>query len=878
ASVTIAGATGPGADLVVAGEGTWSVNTGTGEITFTPAAGFTGDPTAITYTVDDNDGNTSNTATVTVSYGDAPVADDDTGANPVLGSATTVDVLDGDSDADGTLDPATVTIAGATGPGADLVVAGEGTWSVNTGTGEITFTPAAGFAGDPTAITYTVDDNDGNTSNAATVTVSYADPPVATNDTVVPTGPGPVVINPLTNDTGMPPLDPTSVVLTLTGAATGATLAPDGRMLTVPGEGVWSVNASTGAVTFTPAAGFSGAPTPAAYTVADINDNRSNEATLSLSILPAIDITAIADGPFTVNGATGGTTTASLLDNDTLGGALITNTSLVNLTPVSLPTPSTGSVMVNPDGTVTVAPGTAVGIYTITYEICEIANPTNCATAEARIAALEGDSLIMGIEEDLERILEDDLVNTVTMQSHQISRYSGDALDRLRSREACLADVSDRLSQGNILFETDSAVINPQSEALLDDIAEILRSCPNNSFEIAGHTDSSASETYNIDLSQRRVEAVERAIAARGVDTSGYEARGYGESQPVASNATEADKAQNRRVEFRNLTGAAENAQSCGDRSDITRSFNLDAGESGTKADGQYRHDQHNCATDRRHIVEGSLRFTENGGQTQTAVSMSYRREQYRGSESVVGYFFGLYGSQSDISGRADGEIEGFGANAGIYGARRLQDALFLDYHLGAAIGSHDFDLAFNRTIGTVLATGDYRYVAGFAGAALSGEAQFGQMVVTPRIGFDYIYVTGADVNVMAEFGSLSEFGKLELDAISGGRLFAEMRTDHSIWNGDANLWLNPRVSCYKSLGALDGVCGFGGTLGIESTADDSDLTYTFEIDGEWGDEYSLVSLNLSVRRHIGQGILRGDAAVNSNGAVSVNASFERKF
>jgi hypothetical protein len=160
----------------------------------------------------------------------------------------------------------------------------------------------------------------------------------------------------------------------------------------------------------------------------------------------------------------------------------------------------------------------------------------------------------------------------------------------------------------------------------------------------------------------------------------------------------------------------------------------------------------------------------------------------------------------------------------------------------------------------------------------LSGEAQFGQMVVTPRIGFDYIYATGADVNVMAEFGSLSEFGKLELDAISGGRLFAEMRTDHSIWNGDANLWLNPRVSCYKSLGALDGVCGFGGTLGIESTADDSDLTYTFEIDGEWGDEYSLVSLNLSVRRNIGQGILRGDAAVNSNGAVSVNASFERKF
>ena len=123
--------------LVVAGEGTWSVDTTTGEITFTPEPGFTGDPTPISYTVDDNDGNTSNEATVTVTYGDAPVALDDTQSNPVVGSPTVVDVLANDSDADGTLDPATVQIVGTAAPGDSLVVAGEGTWSVNTTTGAI---------------------------------------------------------------------------------------------------------------------------------------------------------------------------------------------------------------------------------------------------------------------------------------------------------------------------------------------------------------------------------------------------------------------------------------------------------------------------------------------------------------------------------------------------------------------------------------------------------------------------------------------------------------------------------------------------------------------------------------------------------------------
>jgi len=110
--------------------------------------------------------------------------------------------LANDADPDGSLDPASVQIAGTTNPGDPLVVAGEGAWSVNPANGDITFTPDPGFTADPTPISYTVNDNDGNPSNVATVTVDYAiQPPTTANDSSTgnPTN-SPVTVDALAND------------------------------------------------------------------------------------------------------------------------------------------------------------------------------------------------------------------------------------------------------------------------------------------------------------------------------------------------------------------------------------------------------------------------------------------------------------------------------------------------------------------------------------------------------------------------------------------------------------------------------------------------------------------------------------------------------
>ena len=156
-------------DQVIGTEGTWAVDN-LGNVSFTPAPGFNNDPTPISYTVQDNDGNTSNPADIGVDY--VPVSTDDISTYYVLPTSVQVDVLGNDTTGDA-VDPATVQIVGTANPGDTLVVAGEGKWSVDPVSGVITFDPEPGFMGDPTPISYTVKDNDGNTSNPSTVTVRF---------------------------------------------------------------------------------------------------------------------------------------------------------------------------------------------------------------------------------------------------------------------------------------------------------------------------------------------------------------------------------------------------------------------------------------------------------------------------------------------------------------------------------------------------------------------------------------------------------------------------------------------------------------------------------------------------------------------------------
>ncbi len=102
----------------------------------------------------------------------------------------------------------------------------------------------------------------------------------------------------------------------------------------------------------------------------------------------------------------------------------------------------------------------------------------------------------------------------------------------------------------NILFKSNEALLLSTSFSELDKVAEHLNKHPQLSIEIAGHTDSSGNENRNQKLSEKRARAVANYFTAKSIEPNRVTYKGYGSSMPVASNATEEGRRQNRRVEF----------------------------------------------------------------------------------------------------------------------------------------------------------------------------------------------------------------------------------------------------------------------------------------------------------------------------------------
>ncbi|MEX3009441.1 OmpA family protein [Hoeflea sp. TYP-13] len=102
----------------------------------------------------------------------------------------------------------------------------------------------------------------------------------------------------------------------------------------------------------------------------------------------------------------------------------------------------------------------------------------------------------------------------------------------------------------NVTFATDQAQIDPSFFATLNSVAIVLNKYNQSLIDVYGFTDSTGSASYNLDLSQRRAQSVSSYLSAQGIDRRRMYVVGFGQERPVASNATEAGRAQNRRVEI----------------------------------------------------------------------------------------------------------------------------------------------------------------------------------------------------------------------------------------------------------------------------------------------------------------------------------------
>jgi OmpA-OmpF porin, OOP family len=102
----------------------------------------------------------------------------------------------------------------------------------------------------------------------------------------------------------------------------------------------------------------------------------------------------------------------------------------------------------------------------------------------------------------------------------------------------------------HINFESGKSVIKPESQSIVDQIAEMLKTDASIKISIEGHTDNVGTAAANQTLSQNRAKAVMDAIIAKGIDKTRLSSKGWGQNKPVADNGTEEGKAWNRRVEI----------------------------------------------------------------------------------------------------------------------------------------------------------------------------------------------------------------------------------------------------------------------------------------------------------------------------------------
>lgn len=170
------------------------------------------------------------------------------------------------------------------------------------------------------------------------------------------------------------------------------------------------------------------------------------------------------------------------------------------------------------------------------------------AIAEQKMAEAE----IQRLAEERERVLLESRTREAqqAQQTAQEAKARATQLDQeLRALQAKETERGLELTLSDILFEVNKAELKPGAMRNLYQLAEFARQNPTRNMLIEGHTDSTGAESYNLDLSQRRADAVGNFLIDHGVSPERITTRGYGQAYPIAPNDTATGRQQNRRVE-----------------------------------------------------------------------------------------------------------------------------------------------------------------------------------------------------------------------------------------------------------------------------------------------------------------------------------------
>jgi outer membrane protein OmpA-like peptidoglycan-associated protein len=182
-------------------------------------------------------------------------------------------------------------------------------------------------------------------------------------------------------------------------------------------------------------------------------------------------------------------------------------------------------------------------------EIEKLAKEKNKVLLDSREAEIE--SKLREIQEKESEVERARIEAEKARAQAEIATIRAQELEReLSQLNAKMTDRGYVLTLGDVLFEFDRAELLPGAYLTIDKLVSFLKKYPNRNVLVEGHTDSIGTADYNLDLSQRRADAVRIALVERDISLSRISTKGYGKRYPVASNDTEGGRQRNRRVEI----------------------------------------------------------------------------------------------------------------------------------------------------------------------------------------------------------------------------------------------------------------------------------------------------------------------------------------
>ena len=192
------------------------------------------------------------------------------------------------------------------------------------------------------------------------------------------------------------------------------------------------------------------------------------------------------------------------------------------------------------------------------HDEADIAQPAYLAAQTARLAQIKAsakadDARVAAGQTERDRIQlsartsEVDSAKLARDQANQKARALQSEVDALNAKPTDRGLV---LTLGDVLFDTGKAGLNPGASRNLDQLVQFLTDHDDRRVEIDGYTDSVGTESFNLDLSQRRADTVKAVLVSRGIDSSRVVSRGYGKEFEVASNSEASGRQLNRRVEI----------------------------------------------------------------------------------------------------------------------------------------------------------------------------------------------------------------------------------------------------------------------------------------------------------------------------------------